>query len=89
MKVKWKPQEDEWFYFIESDWTIDEFQWNPDYPGDVYRLSDKIRCVDTGNCFKTKAEAQKVLAAINKMFREGLPESPADQSAKKGDDSNG
>ena len=63
--MKWKPSTGEYFYYVEffywGGFVVGKDTWvNSVHDGLVYR---------NGNCFKTKAEAEKMLKEIKKLLR--------------------
>lgn len=62
----WKPQNEEYYYCIHFDGTIDSYNWNG-WNEDTYSI---------GNCFKTKEEAkfalekQKVITELKRFALE-------------------
>jgi hypothetical protein len=57
---RWKPEDGEWYYFVCSNGSIDEYQWDGDGTDDIY--------YQNGNCFKTEAEAQAAAEKIKALL---------------------
>lgn len=54
---KWKPKKGEYYWYVDLNGNVDDYSWN-------YDNADNF-LYNTGNCFKTKEEAQKHLDNIN------------------------
>lgn len=57
---RWKPEEGEWYYFVCSNGSIEEYQWDGDSTDDIY--------YQNGNCFKTEAEAQAAAEKVKALL---------------------